>query len=112
MATANKDFKVKNGVNVTTDVVVAGTLTAADPVNPGDLATKGYIDGLVFADVSDTAPSSPHLSKLWLDTVVNRLKVYTASGWVTIASKADTDHLQDHIHDDAIEGTGRISSVI
>jgi hypothetical protein len=110
MATSDKDFKVKNGIQVAGDAIIAGNISAAAPTASGHVATKGYVDSLALPAVDSTAPSSPSAGQLWLDTVSLRLHVYDGSSWITLATKADADYLPDHIHDTAIDGTGRIST--
>jgi hypothetical protein len=47
---------------------------------------------------------------LWLDSLTNRVNVYSSAGWVTLAAIDDTLDLPEHIHDTAIDGTGFIVS--
>lgn len=47
MATENKDFKVKNGLNVSGDGTFGGVVTVAAPTGPNHVATKDYVDTLV-----------------------------------------------------------------
>ena len=110
MATSDKDFKVKNGIQVAGDAVIGGTISASAPTADGHVATKGYVDSLSLPVVDSTAPSSPSAGQLWLDTVSLRLHVYDGTQWITLATKADADYLPDHIHDTAIDGTGRITT--
>lgn len=112
MATVTKDFRVKNGLYVTEDASISGTVSVGDVSSDSHAATKEYAESLAYASVSGTAPSSPLAGKMWVDTSESRLKIWTGSSWVTLATMADANTLQDHIHDDAIEGTGRISSVV
>lgn len=115
MATLDKDFKVKNGLQVSGSAVIGGTISAADPTDSSHLATKSYIDSLITSQsiaVSDTAPTTDLVSgKMWFDTTVNRLKFYFNEDWVTMATSNDLQNLPDHIHDTAIDGTGRIVTV-
>lgn len=46
MATENKDFKVKNGLNVSGDGTFGGTVTVATPTGPNHAATKDYVDNI------------------------------------------------------------------
>lgn len=110
MATIDKDFKVKNGIQVAGDATVGGTISAAAPTADGHVATKGYVDSLALPVVDSSAPSSPAAGQLWLDTVSFRLHVYSGTEWIVLATKADADYLPDHIHDTAIDGTGRITT--
>lgn len=111
MSTTQGNFKVKHGLSVGEDATITGNLVATVGSDDSHVVTKGYVKDLTFAVVSDTAPSTPHPGKMWIDSTESRLKVYTGSSWVTVASKADTDRLADHIHDDAIDGTGQIIEV-
>ena len=109
MATSDKDFKVKNGIQVSGDATIGGTISAADPTADNHVVTKSYLEAnSAFPTVDSTAPSSPVAGQLWLDSVSLRLHVYDGSSWITLATKADADYLADHIHDTAIDGTGRI----
>ena len=112
MATVNKDFRVKNGLQVTGNAVVGGTIAAATPTLPGHLATKEYVDALTSnTPVGDTPPSNPSDGDNWFDTNVERLKFYYDGDWITLATSNDFQNIPDHIHDTAIDGTGRIVSI-
>lgn len=113
MATSDKDFKVKNGLNVALGGTFGGTVTVATPTLGTHAATKAYVDSLTGAPsvpVSDEPPASPSNGDLWYDTVTERLHVYYNSQWLAMATLEDAEYLQDHIHDTAIDGTGRIVS--
>lgn len=113
MATADKDFKVKNGLNVTNGGTFGGTVTVATPTENTHATTKSYVDSLVSAAgvvVSGTAPATPSNGNLWFDTLTERVHVYYGSAWVAIATLEDAEVLQDHIHDTAIDGSGLIVS--
>jgi hypothetical protein len=110
MATVDKDFKVKNGLQVTGSGSFGGTLTAANPTQDTHVATKLYVDSLPGMVVSSTAPSSPTNGKMWLDTTTNRVNFYYDGTWYTQATIDDTNNLPQHIHDTAIDGTGFIVS--
>lgn len=111
MATSNKDFRVKNGIQVAGDATIGGTISAADPTADGHVVTKSYFDAnLGKVPVSATAPSSPVDGALWFDTVLQRVNVHYNGLWITIATIADAEVLQDHIHDTSIEGNGLIST--
>jgi hypothetical protein len=60
--------------------------------------------------VGATPPGSPTNGKLWFDTLTERVHVYYNSEWVAIATLADAERLQDHIHDTSIDGSGLIVS--
>lgn len=113
MATGNKDFKVKNGLNVANGGTFGGTVTVATPTENTHATTKSYVDSLVSAAgvvVSGTAPATPSNGNLWFDTLTERVHVYYGSAWVAIATLEDAEVLQDHIHDTAIDGSGLIVS--
>ena len=113
MATTDKDFKVKNGLNVATTGIFGGTVTVATPTQNTHAATKLYVDsiaGSAGVTVSGTAPASPSNGNLWFDTLTERIHVYYGSQWVAIATLEDAEVLQDHIHDTAIDGSGLIVS--
>ena len=113
MATVDKDFKVKHGLNVTNGGTFGGTVTVATPTENTHATTKLYVDtvaGSAGVTVSGTAPESPSNGNLWFDTLTERVHVYYGSQWVAIATLADAEVLQDHIHDTAIDGSGLIVS--
>ena len=109
MATVNKDFKVKNGLQVTGNAVVNGTVSAANPTLSTHVATKEYVDNRSMA-VGSTAPAAPINGTMWLDTLTNRVNFYYEGTWYTQATIDDTNNLPQHIHDTAIDGTGFIVS--
>jgi len=113
MATVDKDFKVKNGLVVANGGTFGGTVTVASPTLANHAATKAYVDaaaGTPNLPISDNAPASPENGDLWFDSVTERVHVYYAGQWLAIATLADAEVLQDHIHDTAIDGTGLIVS--
>jgi hypothetical protein len=112
MATIDKDFRVKNGLVVANGGTFGGTVTVATPTLGDHATTKDYVDGLAGATVpvSDEAPASPENGDLWFDSVTQRVHVYYEGSWAAIATLADAEVLQDHIHDTAIDGTGLIVS--
>ena len=113
MATIDKDFKVKNGLVVALGGSFGGTVEVATPTLGTHAATKDYVDGLTGAPsvpVSDTQPESASNGASWFDTVTQRVHVYYEGAWAAIATLADSEVLQDHIHDTAIDGTGLIVS--
>ena len=111
MATTDKDFKVKNGLQVTGDAVIGGTIAAANPTLSTHVATKEYVDLLALTPVGATPPSDPSNGDNWFDTSVERLKFYYDGDWITLATSNDFQNIPDHIHDTAIDGTGRIVSI-
>ena len=109
MATVNKDFKVKNGINVLGGGTFGGAITAATPTLSTHLTTKAYVDALVGGmPVGATPPESPSNGDLWFDTIVQRVNVYYSGSWLTIATIDDTLNIPDHIHDTSIDGNGLI----
>jgi hypothetical protein len=114
VATTNRDFRVKHGINVAEGGTFGGTVTVATPTESTHAATKAYVDTAVSSPtvpVSATAPSSPENGDLWFDTLTQRVHVYYSSEWVAIATLEDAETLQDHIHDTAIDGSGLIVSI-
>jgi len=113
VATVNKDFRVKHGINVAEGGIFGSTVTVATPTENSHAATKLYVDSAVSSPtipVSATSPVSPENGDLWFDTLTQRVHVYYSSEWVAIATLEDAETLQDHIHDTAIDGSGLIVS--
>ena len=113
MATVDKDFKVKHGLNVTNGGTFGGTVTVATPTENAHAATKLYVDTAVGSPsipVGSEPPASPGNGDLWFDTLTERVHVYYGSTWVAIATLEDAEVLQDHIHDTSIDGSGLIVS--
>jgi hypothetical protein len=111
MATVNKDFKVKHGINVALGGTFGSTVTVATPTENAHAATKLYVDTAIGAPVvGTTQPESPVNGNLWFDTLTERVHVYYNSEWIPIATLEDAEVLQDHIHDTAIDGSGLVVS--
>ena len=111
MATVNKDFRVKHGINVAEGGIFGSTVTVATPTQNSHAATKLYVDSAVGSPtVPTTEPVSPENGDLWFDTLTERVHVYYNSQWVAIATLEDAEKLQDHIHDTSIDGSGLIVS--
>jgi hypothetical protein len=113
VATVNKDFKVKHGLNVALGGIFGDVVTVATPTQNSHAATKAYVDNLISSvsiPVSGTAPSSPSNGALWFDTLTERVHVYYSATWYPIATLEDAETLQDHIHDTSIDGSGLIVS--
>jgi len=109
MSLVEKDFKVKNGLQVSLGGSFGGAVAVGTPTLAAHAATKEYVDSLTGAmPVGNTAPSSPINGQLWFDTLTNRVNVYKDSEWITLAAIDDTLNLPQHIHDTAIDGTGFI----
>ena len=111
MATVNKDFKVKHGLNVALGGIFGSPVTVATPTENTHAATKLYVDTAVGSPtIGTTQPESPVNGSLWFDTLTERVHVYYNSEWVAIATLEDAEGLQDHIHDTSIDGSGLIVS--
>jgi hypothetical protein len=113
MATTDKDFKVKHGLNVAQGGVFGGTVTVGTPTDADHAVTKSYVDALVGdvnLPVEPTPPSSPSNGEFWFDTITQRLNVYYEGIWLTIATIDDTLNIPQHIHDTSIDGSGLIVS--
>ena len=118
MATTNRDFKVKHGLDVANGGTFGGTVTVATPTLDTHAVTKLYVDSLVqgiapVVPTESTQPQDPADGQLWFDTVSRHLSIYStdAAEWIMIATFADTADLRQHIHDTAIDGTGLIVSI-
>jgi hypothetical protein len=111
VATVNKDFRVKHGINVAEGGIFGSAVTVATPTQNSHAATKLYVDTAIGSPtVGTTQPESPVNGSLWFDTLTERVHVYYNSQWVAIATLEDAETLQDHIHDTSIDGTGLIVS--
>jgi hypothetical protein len=109
MATVDKDFKVKNGLQVAAGGTFGGAIIAATPTLSTHVTTKAYVDALVGGmPVGATPPASPSNGDLWFDTIVQRINVYYSGTWRTVATIDDTLNIPDHIHDTSIDGNGLI----
>ena len=114
MATVDKDFKVKNGLNVALGGTFGGTVTVATPTENAHATTKLYVDDAVTnyaVPQYNEPPQSAIEGQLYIDPVTKRVAFYLDSAWITIATLDDTLELQQHIHDTAIDGTGLIVSI-
>lgn len=110
MATVDKDFRVKNGLNVALGGTFGGTVVVGTPTENTHAATKLYVDSTAGIVVGDTPPASPSNGKMWFDTVTERVHIYYNSQWIPQATLEDSSVLQDHIHDTSIDGSGLIVS--
>ena len=111
MATVNKDFKVKNGLNVALGGSFGGTVTVGTPTLAEHATTKEYVDSATGSpQLPIVEPIAPTDGELWFDTLTERIHVYYNNEWVAIATLGDAEILQDHIHDTSIDGTGLIIS--
>ena len=118
MATTDRDFKVKNGLNVATTGTFGGTVTVATPTQNTHATTKLYVDtaiagasaGVIPTESSN--PATPVDGQIYFNTTTQHLSVYStdAADWIMIATFADTADLQQHIHDTSIDGNGLITT--
>jgi hypothetical protein len=112
VATVNRDFRVKHGINVVEGGTFGGTVTVATPTQNTHAATKLYVDtAMASPTVGTTQPASPVNGSLWLDTLTERVHVYYSGQWVAIATLEDAETLQNHIHNTSIDGNGLLSSI-
>ena len=111
MATVDKDFRVKQGLNVALGGTFGGTVTVATPTQNTHAATKLYVDTAVGTPtIGTTQPASPVNGNLWFDTLTERVHVYYDNAWLAIATLEDAETLTNHIHDTSIDGNGLIVS--
>jgi hypothetical protein len=113
MATVNKDFKVKYGLQVAEGAVFGGPVSVTGaPTAPTHLANKAYVDALGGSvPVASTPPSDPINGQLWFDEVLQRVNVHYNGVWMTIATISDTQNIPQHIHDTSIDGNGLIVTI-
>ena len=113
MATVNKDFRVKHGLNVAEGGTFGQAVTVGTPTENTHAATKSYVDNKeVIVAQGSTTPSAGDSSngELFIDTAENRLLFYYNGQWNTLALLNDTIEIAQHIHDTSIGGTGLIVS--
>jgi hypothetical protein len=96
--TVNKDFKVKNGIQVNGSGNFNGTVSVATPTDPSHATTKDYVDSAVASPsssiiVQDNIPNSPTNGMFWLDSEEVALKVYLNGLWLNIAMQSDIVNL-------------------
>lgn len=109
MATVDKDFKVKNGLQVASGGTFGGAVTVGTPTEAAHAVTKSYVDALVGGmPVGSTPPASPDNGDLWFDELTQRVNVYYGGSWLTVATIDDTLNIPQHIHDTSIDGNGLI----
>ena len=113
MATVNKDFKVKHGLNVAEGGTFGSAVTVGTPTENTHAATKAYVDArelLVPQGISAPDAEDAVDGELFIDTQNNRLLFFYNGQWNTTALLQDTLETAQHIHDTAIDGTGLIVS--
>ena len=112
MTSSAKDFKVKHGLSVAQGATFGQSITIGAPTSDSHAATKSYVDSLLGEsggiNVGDTEPASPTNGMLWLDTSINRLKIYK-DAWITLATYEDAESVTQHVHDTSIDGTGFVT---
>lgn len=112
MATFDKNFKVKNGLDVASRINTAASTTSSASINiPHGTAPTSPTNGDVWTTtdgmyvringstvgpfssgsasgitVSDTAPSSPQVGDLWFNSIATRTFIYYDSYWVEASS--------------------------
>ena len=115
MATLDKDFRIKNGLNVALGGTFGGTVSVDTPTQDTHAATKLYVDNAIEGFVVpqyNEPPLEAFEGQLYIDPVTKRVAFYLDNEWITIATLNDTLELQQHIHDTAIDGTGLIVSIL
>jgi hypothetical protein len=111
MATVNKDFKVKHGLNVAEGGTFGSAVIVGTPTENTHAATKLYVDNKpILIATASTPPADASNGQLYVDTQENRLLFFYNSQWNTLALLQDTIEIAQHIHDTAIDGTGLIVS--
>lgn len=111
MATVNKDFRVKHGLNVAEGGTFGQAVTVGTPTENTHAATKLYVDSLdLLVGTAASAPAEASNGQLYVDTQENRLAFYYNGQWNTLALLNDTIEIAQHIHDTSIGGTGLIVS--
>lgn len=118
MTTNSKDFIVKNGLVVTNGGTFGDAVTVGAPTSNSHATTKSYVDNAISqisggaeVTVGETEPSSPSNGDFWLDTTIDRMKVYYSGAWIVLATYEDSQSIPQHIHDTSIDGTGLIVDV-
>jgi hypothetical protein len=113
VATLDKDFKVKNGLNVALGGSFGGTVTVATPTENAHAATKLYVDSISLDPIVEISSTPPTIVNglMYVDSITNRLNIYVNDEWIEFATLADTFDMKQHIHDTAIDGTGIIVSI-
>ncbi len=82
MATVDKDFRVKNGLQVNGTGSFGGAVVVGTPSIASHAATKEYVDANAGGIQSgSTPPETPTNGKMWLDTLTKRINVYYDGVW-------------------------------
>lgn len=95
MSTLNKDFKVKNGLQVTEGGTFGAPVTVGTPTGPAHATTKSYVDGILLVTgptgpaaeyaVGETPPTSPQVGEVWFDPSVGTEFVFYDGFWVEVS---------------------------
>lgn len=113
MATENKDFKVKYGLQVTNGGIFGDAVVVGTPTENSHATTKEYVDAIVanpLVPVESDTPESAVDGQMYFDAESKRLAIYHDGVWTTLATLADAAELPQHIHDTSIGGNGLIVS--
>jgi hypothetical protein len=116
VATLDKDFKVKNGLNVALGGSFGGPVVVGTPTENAHAVTKNYVDSrfdILNVPTHPETPLSPIDGQIYFNTTNRHISIYStdAAEWIMIATFDDTTNLRQHIHDTAIDGTGLIVTV-
>ena len=65
MTTTNKDFKVKNEIQVSEDGTFGGPVAVGTPQDPEHAATKGYVDDLAAIAGFDVIDAGTPTTEAW-----------------------------------------------
>lgn len=86
MSTINKDFKVKNGIQVAEGGTFGGPVVVGTPTSSSHATTKEYVDALAgketYADYSP--PQNVSNGATWLDMDSEQLKIYYGGVWFVV----------------------------
>lgn len=99
MATFDKDFKVKNGLQVASGGSFGGPVVVGTPTENNHAATKQYVDensgggGGSSVTVSDTKPTTASEGDLWFDSLSGRFFIYYDSFWIEVSSSTGGEPL-------------------
>jgi hypothetical protein len=118
MTTNNKDFVVKNGLFVNNGGTFNEAVTVGTPTENTHATTKLYVDTAIgnagggsSVVVGGTEPENPSNGDFWLDTNIDRIKVFYSDSWIVLATYQDSQAVTQHTHDTSIEGTGFVIDV-
>lgn len=117
MTTYNKDFVIKNGLIVNDGATFGDSVT----INGSTVATQSYVQSAIASSgggggtgliIDATEPSTPINGMLWLDTNIQRIKVYYGEAWLVLATSTDAEYLPEHKHNTSIDGDGYITEIV